>query len=278
MQDSKPLATTSRRLTLSQALAVTRERLLWDRRAESWDKAGSGGLTKVVDAVLTACEPSEGVIALELGCGSGQVTIPLARTCGRVLAVDVSPRAIERLHAKCAAEGRRNVETLASPIEKLDLSPKSVDLIVSNYALHHLSDDAKADLMSRALHWLRPGGRLVIGDMMFGRGSDPADRVIISAKIKGLLRRGPGGWWRVIKNGWRFSLRLGEMPLPPYRWEALVREAGFHDVRVVPVVAEASILSAIRPLADETRGPVGHGIARSGGDDRLRPSVRSARA
>jgi hypothetical protein len=58
---------------------------------------------------------------------------------------------------------------------------------------------------------------------------------------------GPAGWWRLAKNVWRFTLRHREKPLPTHRWAAPAREAGFVDVRVVPVVAEAAILSAPRP-------------------------------
>src|ERR1700756_369292 len=83
---ARPLPTGSRRLSPAQALAVTRERLRWNRRAENWDNEGSRGLTKVVDAVVDGSRPCGGAVAADLGCGSGQVTIPLARECARVLA------------------------------------------------------------------------------------------------------------------------------------------------------------------------------------------------
>ena len=54
---------------------------------------------------------------------------------------------------------------------------------------------AQRALFPRIRGWLRPGGRLVIGDMMFGRGADAQDRAIIASKARSLLRRGPGGWW-----------------------------------------------------------------------------------
>jgi ubiquinone/menaquinone biosynthesis C-methylase UbiE len=238
---------TSRRLSPAQALAVTRERLLWNRRADSWDSQGSSGLSKVVAAVLAACRPSSGTIAVDLGCGSGQVTIPLARDCARVLAVDVSASFIARLEAKADDAGVRNIQSLTNPIETLDLPAGSVDLVVSNYALHHLRDPDKAELVERAHGWLRPGGRLVVGDMMFGRGADSEDRAIIAAKARGLLSRGPAGWWRVAKNVWRFSLRLGEKPLPADRWESLVRAAGFDDVATERLVSEACVLTAVKP-------------------------------
>ena len=237
---------TSRRLGLARTVAVGRERRLWDRRAVSWDDESAAGLTAVVEAVLTACEPAAGLIAVDLGCGTGQVTIPLSRRCAQVLGVDVSPRSIDRLHVKCATAQITNIETLVAPLESLDLAAASVDLVVSNYTLHHLRDSEKALLLSRALGWLRPGGRLVIGDMMFGRGGAAEDRRIVAGKMQSLLRRGPAGWWRVAKNVVRFGLRLREKPLSRTRWEALARGAGFVEVRTQPVRAEASLLLATR--------------------------------
>ncbi len=229
-----------------QRFAATSERRLWDRRASSWDDQGASGLVAVVEAVLEACEPSSGLIAVDLGCGTGRVTIPLAERCQRVVGIDVSPRSIELLQVKCAAAGITNIDTFVQPLETLELFPASVDLVVSNYALHHLRNAEKARLLSRALGWLRPGGRLVVGDMMFGRGGAVDDRRIVAAKLQVLMRRGPAGWWRIVKNLWRFGLRLREKPLSRARWEALARAAGFSEVHTVPVRAEAAVLLATR--------------------------------
>ncbi len=186
------------------------------------------------------------MIAVDLGCGTGRVTIPLAQRCERVVGIDVSPRSIERLQAKCAAAGITNIDTHIQSLETLELSPGSVDLVVSNYALHHLRDAEKARLLSRARGWLRPDGRLVVGDMMFGRGGAVDDRRIVAAKLQVLMRRGPAGWWRILKNLWRFGLRLREKPLSRARWETLARAAGFTEVHTVPVRAEAAVLLATR--------------------------------
>ncbi|HWD84276.1 MAG TPA: class I SAM-dependent methyltransferase [Solirubrobacteraceae bacterium] len=230
-------------------VAITRERLLWNRRAERWDSDGSAGLTEIVETVLKECERSAGGIAVDLGCGSGQLTIPLAPSCSRVLAVDVSARVIALLKAKSAADSIENIQAVVHPIESLELASASVDLIVSNYALHHLRDKDKAEVLRRSYRWLRPGGRLVVGDMMFSRGADPVDRAIIATKVRVMIRRGPAGWWRLTKNIWRFSLRLGEKPLPVARWEQLAREAGFAEIQTGRVVAEACVLSATKPPA-----------------------------
>ena len=88
-----------------------------------------------------------------------------------------------------------------------ELRPASTDLVVSSYALHHLADADKRALVARSAQWLRPGGRLVIGDMMFGRGASPRDRDILRQKVVALAAKGPGGWWRIAKNLARYGLR-----------------------------------------------------------------------
>jgi ubiquinone/menaquinone biosynthesis C-methylase UbiE len=230
--------------TFRQGLAILTARTLWSGRAQRWDEQGSVQLGRVVDAVLERSPVSEEAVVLDLGCGSGQVTLPLARLAARVLAVDVSAEAIKMLQERALQEGISSIEALAQPIETLELEPESVDLVVSNYALHHLRDADKEDTLRRAYRWLRPGGSLVVGDMMFGRGGDRRDREIIKSKIRALAARGPAGWWRILKNLGRFALRFQEKPLGAGAWEALAQRAGFTDVTISPVVAEACVMSA----------------------------------
>jgi SAM-dependent methyltransferase len=204
-------------------------------------------LTKVVERVLDRSRTTPETVAVDLGCGSGQVTLPLARRCARVLAVDVSAEMIELLGQKAAAEGAVNLQLMTRSLEALDLEPGSVDLVTTNYALHHLRDADKRELVERILTWLRPGGQLVIGDLMLGRGGSARDREVIVTKVRHMAARGPAGWWRILKNLWRFSLRVSEKPLTPSAWEALVTQAGFDQVQVEQVVEEACVLSAQKP-------------------------------
>jgi ubiquinone/menaquinone biosynthesis C-methylase UbiE len=252
-----------------RALAISMSRMLWRDRAESWDQEGSTQLSKVVEAVLAACGDTSEAVAIDLGCGSGQVTLPLAGSCSHILAVDIDTQAIEILAARAKRDGITNIEVLAHPAETLELDPESVDLVVSNYAMHHLRDADKRELISRSFGWLRPGGRLVIGDMMFGRGSDPHDRKIIWQKIRNLARMGPGGWWRIVKNAYRFMFRFQEKPLMAEAWESIVRDAGFAEVRTARVVAEACVISATK-----LPGPPSH--RRAGAIDGMDPGNVSA--
>jgi SAM-dependent methyltransferase len=195
-------------------------------------------------------------VVVDLGCGNGQISIPLARQGADVLGIDVSPAMAEQLRSAAEHEGLSTLDAIARPVEELDLPPASVDLIVSSYALHHLRDPDKARLVEAAMTWLRPGGRLLIADMMLGRGGSSRDREIIKLKLVTLARKGPGGWWRIAKNIARYLTRVQEIPISMEAWEALFRKAGFAAITTTGIVAEAGLISGQRPESPE--GPRNH--------------------
>lgn len=184
---------------------------------------------------------------LDMGCGSGQLTLPLARSGASVLAVDISPSMIALLRENLSREGAGDVTCRVEALEDLHLEASSLDVVVSNYALHHLADGDKRRLLEHVAVWLRPGGRLVIGDLMLGRGGHARDRAVIAEKVIALGRRGPGGWWRIAKNAWRFTARTTERPLPLAAWARLLAETGFVDVSAHSIVAEAGVVCGATP-------------------------------
>lgn len=236
----------------SPAANIARQQRFWTRRAAEWDHgAGNNpGLVKVVETVIREAAAGEGMHAVDLGCGSGQLALRLAPDVASVLGVDVSQRMIDLLRSNAAAAGMHNVEGRATPIEHLEVEPGSVDVVVSNYALHHLHDEDKALAVRRAAGWLRPGGRLVVGDMMFGRGGEARDREIIASKVRTMIRKGPAGWWRIAKNAGRYLFRYGERPISMGAWVRLFESAGLVEVRAVPVVNEAAVVVGVKPGAD----------------------------
>src|SRR5579859_7180736 len=164
--------------------AVTgRLRLVASRRASSWDRRSSVGLEKVTAAVLAAASVHPGSQVLDIGCGPGLLSLPLAELGARVLAIDPSQVMVSRLEDSAEHRALIGFECLATPIERLSLPAESVDLIVSSYALHYVRDVDKGRLVAAAYHWLRPGGTLIVADMMFGRGVTSQDRAIIKSKV-----------------------------------------------------------------------------------------------
>jgi len=221
----------------------------WDRRVEEWHShvTSAAAFGQVLDQLIGLSSPKPTDACVDLGAGTGFVTTALAPLVSSVLAVDISASMSASLAERAAHDGLANVSTEVSDLRQFHLPPASVDLVVSSYALHHLQDPDKRALVARAARWLRPGGRLVIADMMFGRGGSRRDRDILRQKVIALAAKGPGGWWRIAKNLTRYGLGVGdEHPATPEFWQAALRDADLTAVHFRAVVAEAGLVTGRR--------------------------------
>jgi len=235
---------------LATSSTIRRQRRVWSRRVSSWDHHTPSGLEKVTAAVLAAAAPRPGDKVVDLGCGTGQLSLPLAERGARVLAVDISEEMIGRLHGKARERRLDRVEGVAMPIEDLSLPAGSVDLVVTSYALHHLRDADKSRVVAAVYRWLRPGGTLLVADMMFGRGGTSQDRAIIKSKVRALASKGIGGWWRIAKNACRYLVRAQERPISMAAWTQTFAQAGFTTITTSSIVAEAGLVTGRRPIRD----------------------------
>jgi ArsR family transcriptional regulator len=105
--------------------------------------------------------PSNWLVA-DLGCGTGTVAEALAPFVRRVIGIDTSA-------AMLKIAGHRlqrfdNVELRHGALETLPLDDKSVDVVTLMLVLHHLQRPLNA--ISEAARCLRPGGRILIVDML----------------------------------------------------------------------------------------------------------------
>lgn len=223
---------------------------IWDRRVSTWHThvTTSSGFDKVRDRLLAISDAGPADACVDLGAGTGYLALAVAPLVSSVIAVDISPVMAQNLGERAVQAGLSNVKTEVSDLRSVHLPELSVDLVVTSYALHHLRDPDKQALIRETARWLRPGGRIVIADMMFGRGSTQRDREILRAKARTFASRGPAGYWRIAKNLARYGLGVGhEHPATPEFWQSALQTAGFTDVRFEPVVAEAGIVSGVRP-------------------------------
>jgi ubiquinone/menaquinone biosynthesis C-methylase UbiE len=200
------------------------------------------GMAKVAAEAIEMADVKPGMTCVDLGCGSGRLALLLAKRGAHV----VSDAMVQRMESQARAQGISTVQGIVVPIEELTLPAGSVDLVVTNYALHHLLDADKEKAVRAAFGWLRPGGQLVVADMMLGRGLTARDRHVIAAKVRIMAKKGIPGYWRILKNAGRFVLRTHERPITPEAWSRLLRQAGFARVESVDVVAEAAIVKGTK--------------------------------
>lgn len=220
----------------------------WDERVEAWEEVAAGASFRAIrDRIVELAEPRSEDFVVDLGAGTGLLTLALAPLVRELVAVDISERMLERLDDAAASEGVHNVEPLVADLRRLPLDDESATLVVSNYAFHHLDDAGKELALSEARRILRPGGRLVLCDMMFSLSLERRDRRVILEKVLGLLKLGPRGLIRILRNAGRVVTGRWEQPATPETWEEMLVARGFADVRIELLAHEAAVAVARRP-------------------------------
>jgi SAM-dependent methyltransferase len=221
-------------------------RPLWDPRAEVWDQhlPASDLFSTLRDAVLLAADLGLRDVAIDLGAGSGFLTLPLAEQAARVVAVDKSPRMLDQLRFKLEGS-EAAVQLIAQDLLAFTPSEK-VDVIVSNYALHHLRHSAKRELLRRCNHWLRPGGRIVVSDLMVALTFRPGQSAALTRRLRSIAAKGIPGYWRIAKNGIRLVAGRGEYPADLDFWTRALREAAFLNVNGRQIGSESGVAWGIK--------------------------------
>ena len=221
----------------------------WDHHVAHAEEIARGpGFEALRDAILELAAPAPGDVVVDVGAGTGLLTLALAERVERVWAIDIAPLMSEYLRAKSASAGFDNVEVVTASAISLPLVDASADVVVSNYCFHHLDDEGKDRALAEVHRVLRPGGRFVFGDMMFRVSlRDARDRAVVQDKMRALMSRGVPGVLRLAKNGLRFAGRRWEQPARAEWWSDALRRAGFTDVTVDVLSHEGGLASARRP-------------------------------
>jgi SAM-dependent methyltransferase len=132
-------------------------RLRFTEDAERYDRARPGYPATVFDdlAELGAVGPDRAV--LEIGCGTGQATLPLAQRGCRVVALDIGAEMTGLARHKLWAFP--SVELITADFDSWSLPDEGFDVVLSATAFHRLDP---ATRVSKAASALRPGGMLAV--------------------------------------------------------------------------------------------------------------------
>ena len=152
------------RRRLGRTLRQRRERSreFFDRAAASWDAGRSETLGREAGGLALAGLLPRELTVLDLGTGTGGLLPLLGRHLDHVVAVDLSRGMLNRAGQRVRQSRLGSVHLVRADVESLPVPDASVDGVVANMILHHLTDPAL--LFHEIARVLRPGGRGVVVD------------------------------------------------------------------------------------------------------------------
>ena len=171
----------------------------------------------------------QGEIVLDLGAGAGFDCFLAAGRVGekgRVIGVDMTPEMIEKARDNARKGNYANVEFRLGEIEHLPVADNAVDAVISNCVIN-LSPDKKG-VFAEAFRVLRPGGRLMISDIV-------------------LLKELPA----FIKNSLEAYIGCVSGAMLKDEYLKAVSEAGFQDIKIIDETAFPAELILSDPTAQE---------------------------
>jgi ubiquinone/menaquinone biosynthesis C-methylase UbiE len=178
------------------------------------------GVAKLHRTLLELADPKSGERVLEIGCGTGNLTVLAKRRHPdvEIVGLDPDPRALARATRKAA--GLTGIRFDRGYSQALPYPDGSFDRVLSSLMLHHLDGDVRSRTAEEALRVLRPGGALYLLDV--GGRVSPADgfmarRLLRSERLRDnlgdaipqLLR--DAGFTDCVEPTYRVSSRIGRV-------------------------------------------------------------------
>jgi SAM-dependent methyltransferase len=152
-----------------------------------------------------------GETVLDLGSGPGLDALLAAKAvgpAGRVIGVDMTPAMLERARRNVESAGLKHVEFRQGRLEALPVADASVDAVTSNCVINLVPD--KAAVFREIARVLRPGGRLVVSD------------IVLDGRLPPALERDLLAWVGCVAGAVERQAYLG-----------LIAQAGLGDVEVL---------------------------------------------
>lgn len=153
----------------------------------------------------------DGERVVDLGSGAGFDCFLAAKEVGetgRVIGVDMTHEMLEKARGNAEKGGYKNVEFRLGEIEHLPIADNSADIVISNCVIN-LSPD-KFQVFSEAFRVLKPGGRIMVSD------------IVLIGELPDYIRESVSAYVGCISGALQKDTYLGE-----------IKRAGFENIEVM---------------------------------------------
>ena len=128
---------------------------------------------QIVENIAAYVELPEGGLGLDVGCGSGALTIACAKRNPRARMIGIDPwdgeyksYSKELCKNNAKAEGAANVSFAKGSATKLNFADETFDAVTSNYVYHNIFSKDRQAFLLETLRTLKKGGIFVIHDLI----------------------------------------------------------------------------------------------------------------
>jgi ArsR family transcriptional regulator len=162
VMSSSAAANDARRVQTVLAHRRSKSQKFFSTSAGQWDRLRVELFGSRADLLGLLGLLEESWTVADLGCGTGQLTESIAPFVERVIAVDDSSAMLGAARRRLASMS--NVEVKSGRLESLPIDAGSLDAALLFLVLHYVPEPQEA--VAEARRTLKPGGRLLIVDMM----------------------------------------------------------------------------------------------------------------
>lgn len=133
--------------------------------ADKNDKFPFAGYNAIMNAIYGTIMNNSPARVLDIGFGTAMLTEKLYNGGNTITGFDFSPEMLKTALTKMP-EANLFLWDFTNGLPPV-LNNRTFDFIISTYALHHLSDESKADFITDLLSILEPNGSILIADVCF---------------------------------------------------------------------------------------------------------------